>query len=772
MADIYVSNRAELLTALNNARGGETIVLRNGEYGALDLSGKTYASNVTIKAASPLAADFDEISLTNCKNLTFSGIHVDSPSNSAGALFEVAGCSNITLQNSEVNGKVDNVYPITGPMHGIFITDGSSGVKVLNTSVHDVLNGITSFGVTNLNLTGNTIDRVGADAFKFSRVDTATIENNTGPKYIYPDSSTHSDFMQFQGPASSNLVIRGNVFLLQNDANTQGIFLAGEGGHTNVLIEQNIIYTEMANGIAVEGGKNVRIYNNTLINSLNDREGVTTINASGADIRNNIVSQKNGEVAGSNLEIQHLDARGDYHYSDVFQNFSATGGITLEDLKPVAGSLAEKMGAYSRLTQLLNGTTAPAPAPAPDPTPAPTPDPAPAPDPNDSGSTTSLADLVFARFGDLEMNGKTGVVQVAPAKALQLGSATISMTFNADTVAGTRGLVSKDADGYAGGGNHFTSYIKDGTLYVRFQDGKADKVFTVKGIQANTDYELQASFGNGGVSVWLNEKLVGAAAFGTSWATNTEYLQIGANGWKSGTGQAGYTDVFDGTISDFVIVRGLKTPDQIDAIVAAGTAAKTGSTTAAAPAPAPAPVASDEPAPVYELAGDREFAGREADIVTVAHDARFATDEGTVAFSFEADTVAGRQGLVSKDAGGYAGGGNHFSVWLYNGALHVRFQDEDSDAKFVVKGIQANREYDVQTTFDDDSVALWLDGKKIGEKAFTMDWTGNREYLHVGGLGWSSKSGEDDPEHAFDGTISDLKIYAEAFSPQDYDVFA
>ncbi|MEM7238590.1 MAG: hypothetical protein AAF501_12315, partial [Pseudomonadota bacterium] len=75
------------------------------------------------------------------------------------------------------------------------------------------------------------------------------------------------------------------------------------------------------------------------------------------------------------------------------------------------------------------------------------------------------------------------------------------------------------------------------------------------------------SFGDGEVSLWLDGKLADSAAFSTSWETNGEYLQFGANGWASKTGASGFTDVFDGTISDAVIADSVLNPNQLETIV-------------------------------------------------------------------------------------------------------------------------------------------------------------------------------------------------------------
>ena len=111
---------------------------------------------------------------------------------------------------------------------------------------------------------------------------------------------------------------------------------------------------------------------------------------------------------------------------------------------------------------------------------------------------------------------------------------------------------------------HFTSYIENGKLKIRFQQDGDEQNFVINNIQANKDYEVTASFGDGKVSVWLNDKLVAEGNLDMDWSSSDEFLQIGANGWASEAGQAGFRDVFDGTISDVYVFDSDLTPQQID----------------------------------------------------------------------------------------------------------------------------------------------------------------------------------------------------------------
>ncbi|OWJ84118.1 hypothetical protein CDV52_09555 [Haematobacter missouriensis] len=82
MTPIHVASKDELLTALRAAKGGEEIVLADGDYGSLSLNGRwganifPYDSPVTITSATPGGASFSALTIAYGTNLAFSGIDV------------------------------------------------------------------------------------------------------------------------------------------------------------------------------------------------------------------------------------------------------------------------------------------------------------------------------------------------------------------------------------------------------------------------------------------------------------------------------------------------------------------------------------------------------------------------------------------------------------------------------------------------------------------------------------------------------------------------
>ncbi|MDF0599064.1 Ig-like domain-containing protein, partial [Psychromarinibacter halotolerans] len=84
---------------------------------------------------------------------------------------------------------------------------------------------------------------------------------------------------------------------------------------------------------------------------------------------------------------------------------------------------------------------------------------------------------------------------------------------------------------------------------------------------------------------------------------------------------------------------------------------------------------NNSPIPIYEAFGDTPFDGSGNSVIELPHEGKYETQAGTIAFTFQPDDTNGAQGLFAKDASGYAGGGNHFAMYLEGSTLVVRLQD-------------------------------------------------------------------------------------------------
>jgi parallel beta-helix repeat protein len=358
MSTITVADRAGLLNAFDKANGGDTIVLKDGYYGAIKVTAD-FASTVTVRAEGALDATIGNLVVSGATNIKFDGIEFDSGTNGGmgGRIVSIQdGSRNVAVVNSEVTGKVDGVY---GGHYGLYVGD-SHGVTITNNNVHDVDSGIIVFGSNGSVIANNKVDYVGRDAMKFAGLSNVTISDNISYGHFYTPDGVHNDFIQFQG-SSNNVRIDGNMLLANTIPIVQGIFFNG-GSYNQITIDNNIIYTGSMQGISVNSGSGIVVRNNTLLNTPGEgHPGTAIMVPNGSVIQNNISASYAGAVNGSNLVVQNKNPNGAHYVDDYFVNGSAGRGVTLADLTPVAGSLGATKGAAARLYELLGGKQPTAP---------------------------------------------------------------------------------------------------------------------------------------------------------------------------------------------------------------------------------------------------------------------------------------------------------------------------------------------------------------------------------------------------------------------------
>ena len=110
MATFNVTNSAQLATALQQASGGDKILLAAGDYGQLEISGK-YGTPLTIASAdASRPASFSTMSINGAENVTIDKVVFDYSYRASDIAtykpFEVANSSKIVIQNSVFDGDV------------------------------------------------------------------------------------------------------------------------------------------------------------------------------------------------------------------------------------------------------------------------------------------------------------------------------------------------------------------------------------------------------------------------------------------------------------------------------------------------------------------------------------------------------------------------------------------------------------------------------------------------------------------------------------------
>ncbi len=335
-----VSSRPGLVDAIARAAAGDRIILASGNYGAIDIRGKAWASDVMLMSASTASpARIDTLTVNAVSHLSIKSIHIGRPLNPGEANYAIFGnfrsVSSVTLDDVFVRGSMDN-NPVNDG-NGLNFVD-SRGVTIKASRFEQLGRGLSASGSTDLILSGNVFRSMRTDGMNFANVQRVTIDRNIFSDF-FVGPGDHPDAIQFwtagTKQASSNIIIRNNQIFQGRGAGTQGIFLTDQVGtlpYQNVRIENNLLYVyDGYNGIMVGNGRNVEIIGNSVLSESRDNQKywIRLDRVEGVTLRNNIadsfVNQNNkGMTTENNI---FLDAR------------PSVGG-RIRDLQALAGATA------------------------------------------------------------------------------------------------------------------------------------------------------------------------------------------------------------------------------------------------------------------------------------------------------------------------------------------------------------------------------------------------------------------------------------------------
>lgn len=252
-ATVTVSTPAQLIAAISKAKGGDTIQLAPGNYGALVVRDTAFASTVTIKSADPThRASFTNMVLYGPKNLAFSGIEVSYTPKPGEPpylyMVRINSGANISFDDVYVHGVIDG--DVTTDVNG-FVAIDVDGLAVSNSRFLEVNAGIKFQRVHNGLIRNNDIGMIGSDAIEIPAADNVVIAWN-----VMHDFRTvgtyHPDGIQCwttgEATACKNVKIIGNQFLGDANPNSpytypQGIWFGDElnrRDYTNIEISANL----------------------------------------------------------------------------------------------------------------------------------------------------------------------------------------------------------------------------------------------------------------------------------------------------------------------------------------------------------------------------------------------------------------------------------------------------------------------------------------------------------------------------------------------------
>lgn len=300
-----VSSSAQFESALNKAKGGDTISLRSGEY-SVNIINKNFDSTLTITSANPddpavlvrstIVKDSSNITLSNLEITPEDPIGLLPNSSSKAGLF-IRGSQDIKLIDSYVHSRnidaseVDedrNLYEGYPFGVGIRVSD-SKDVVLSGNEISQLHKGIGLWNTENVEILNNHLHHIRVDGIiGTDQVNTLITENmfnsfvpyrkNADTTNGYTDD--HSDMIQYWGTSSKfgidGFTVKNNVFIQDETLGGGNQTIFGrlnlrstddpdEISFSNFEISGNLIYNGAKNGLMVADVAGAKVFNNTII---------------------------------------------------------------------------------------------------------------------------------------------------------------------------------------------------------------------------------------------------------------------------------------------------------------------------------------------------------------------------------------------------------------------------------------------------------------------------------------------------------------------------
>lgn len=268
-----IASTAELLIALDKAKGGEVLTLAPGTYSGVAIRGAHKAPAVIITGR---GAVLPGLKVDSSSGLIFRKLEFSVPSAGQFA-YLVSNSNNITFDGLSVHGVLDGNPQ--GKASGISILK-SSNIKVLNSEFQQLRRGVGIGSSQDVVVSGNNFHDLQTDGVMAAQVTNIQILKNNFSSF-FPGKGDHPDAIQFltagTSQASRDILIADNTASRGSGSGVQGIFMRDEKKmypFENVRILNNLLIGTGYNGIAIAGGKNIEISGNELLSY----DGKTNLN--------------------------------------------------------------------------------------------------------------------------------------------------------------------------------------------------------------------------------------------------------------------------------------------------------------------------------------------------------------------------------------------------------------------------------------------------------------------------------------------------------------
>lgn len=294
MTTFTVGSTAELLRALNSAKGSDVIALKPGDYSGLSLRGVAISGNVTITSANlDKKAVLTDLNVRDSSGLSFANLDFTPKAGSAANSFLVNGSSRIAFDQIKLTGATELG---SGHEQSPFMIRNSANVSVTNSEFSKLWQGLSLLDNDKVTVTGNYFHDIRTDGVRGGGNSNILVSKNLFTDF-YPAEGDHPDAIQLwttnTTASAKNITITDNVIVRGDGAPIQGVFLRDQVGDLpfkNVAISGNVVVGGMFNGIAVDGVQGGSITDNIVLGTADQRSWVRAQADTGLTVSGNLAS--------------------------------------------------------------------------------------------------------------------------------------------------------------------------------------------------------------------------------------------------------------------------------------------------------------------------------------------------------------------------------------------------------------------------------------------------------------------------------------------------
>lgn len=274
-----VTNATSLLSAVNAAAAGDTIVLAPGTYAQALFSGKTFSPPITLEAQNPANKPIVQFNFSACSGFVLDGMDFEARATGGTDDYGCGGtCNNLTIKNSRARTVGDRA-------HILMAYANCNGLIIQDNEFDSGFTSVLLLTCQNVTLRRNNSHGFGEDNFKFSGCTNVLATLN----WIH-DANTlageHADAFQgfSSGGATQNIDIQitKNIVDCRTGSQIQCAFLA-DMAYVRALLQDNLFLRPANHGVMLTNSSDSSVERNKIYGLDTETVYGANITIAGAD---------------------------------------------------------------------------------------------------------------------------------------------------------------------------------------------------------------------------------------------------------------------------------------------------------------------------------------------------------------------------------------------------------------------------------------------------------------------------------------------------------